>query len=81
MRCRVCGLRQDEPIWGVDGQKATFDICACCGCEFGYEDCLPEAVRSNREKWIESGGAWFDPTNRPADWTMAAQLSALREAE
>jgi hypothetical protein len=42
MRCRVCGLRHDEAIWGVDGQSATFDICACCVCEHGYEDCSPD---------------------------------------
>lgn len=76
MLCRVCGLRQDEPIWGADGQSATYDICACCGCEFGYEDCLPEAIRRHREKWLATG-AWFDPTKRPADWKREDQLSKV----
>ena len=70
MHCRVCGFRQDEAIWGVDGQSATFNICACCGCEFGYEDCLPEGVQRHREKWITNGGTWIDPTTRPASWTI-----------
>lgn len=77
MRCRVCGLRQDEAIWGVDGQSATFNICACCGCEFGYEDCLPEGVQRHREKWITNGGTWFEPTKRPAGWTIEDQLSKV----
>jgi len=77
MHCRVCGLRQDEAIWGVDGQGATFNICACCGCEFGYEDCLPDGVRRHREKWIASGGAWSDPIKRPAGWTIEGQLSKV----
>ncbi|MDB4993805.1 MAG: hypothetical protein JWM74_1237 [Myxococcaceae bacterium] len=77
MHCRVCGLRQDEAIWGVDGQSATFDICACCGCEFGYEDCSIDGIRRHREKWISSGGSWFDPTKRPVGWTIEDQLSKV----
>jgi hypothetical protein len=73
------GLRasQDEAIWGADGQAATFDICACCGCEFGYQDCLPEGIQRQREKWIANGGTWFDATKRPSSWTIEHQLSQV----
>jgi len=45
----------------VDEQSATFNICACCGCEFGNEDCLPEGVQRHREKSIANGGTCTGP--------------------
>jgi hypothetical protein len=74
--CRVCGLPQDEPIWGSDGQCPTYDLCACCGCEFGYEDSSPEGIRRQRERWLATG-TWCDPTKRPADWKSEQQLSKV----
>lgn len=26
--CRICGKKQDEPIWGEDSESPTFDVCA-----------------------------------------------------
>src|SRR5215472_3736327 len=76
MSCRVCGFPQDEPIWGHDGQSPTYDICACCGCEFGYEDCLPEAIGRHREKWLASG-ARFNAAKRPENWNREDRLRNL----
>ncbi len=73
--CRVCGLRQDESIWGADGRCPTYDICACCGCEFGYEDCDPAGVRRHRESWVASGHEWFLPAERPDGWRLEDQLA------
>jgi hypothetical protein len=42
-RCRVCGLDQQSPPWGVDGKSPTYAICDCCGVEFGYEDSTRES--------------------------------------
>ena len=36
LACRVCGKVQDDPTWGEDGKTPTFDICDCCGVQFGY---------------------------------------------
>ncbi len=76
MSCRVCGFPQDEPIWGHDGQSPTYGICACCGCEFGYEDCLPEAIGRHRDEWLASG-VWFNATKRPENWNKEDQLRKL----
>lgn len=51
--CRVCGKIQSDPPWGLDGQCPTYEICDCCGVEFGYGDCTPEAARAWRKHWIE----------------------------
>lgn len=57
--CRVCGYESDVPPWGEDGLP-LFDICPCCGVEWGYEDALPAGVKQYRENWISRGAPWFD---------------------
>jgi hypothetical protein len=76
-RCRVCGLAQADPIWGSDGQCPTFEICACCGCEFGYQDCTPEGIQRHRSRWFDGGGAWLTPSEMPSDWSRPAQQSVV----
>jgi rubredoxin len=73
-RCRVCGLRLMEPPWGVDGKSATFEICDCCGVEFGYEDSNPESTRAYRTEWLSKGANWFHPDRKPTNWSTAEQL-------
>lgn len=76
-RCRVCGLRQSEPIWGPDGRTPTLLVCACCGCTFGREDASPQTIRAHRERWRSGGAAWLDPGSKPADWRIEEQLAGL----
>jgi hypothetical protein len=75
--CRVCGLLQDEPPWGEDGTIATFEICACCGVQFGYEDCTPATTRSYRAKWLADGARWFDARQAPSEWLLDVQLTNI----
>ncbi len=75
--CRVCGAHYAEPPWGADGKTASFDICDCCGVEFGYEDSTPAAVAAYRSGWIARGLPWFKPARKPADWNGARQLARI----
>jgi hypothetical protein len=77
MSCRVCGLLQGDPPWGEDGSSPTFNICPCCGVEFGYEDSLVKGVHLYREAWLKKGAPWQKPKNRPQDWDLEAQLSQV----
>ncbi|WP_407906848.1 hypothetical protein [Escherichia coli] len=43
--CRVCGAEQPEAPWGDDGETPTYDICNCCGVEFGYEDSTVQSIK------------------------------------
>ena len=44
--CRVCGWYMEGYLpYGEDGSLPTFDMCDCCGVEFGYQDCQPSAAR------------------------------------
>lgn len=76
-RCRVCGLIQKDPPWGLDGQTPNFDICNCCGVEFGYGDCTLNAVKSFREKWINSGASWDCPEAKPSHWSLEEQIKNI----
>jgi hypothetical protein len=80
LRCRVCGVRLDEAPWGSDGMNPSFDLCPCCGAEFGYEDATPEGARRYRARWLASGAPWNDPDERPPDWNVEEQLTHIPEA-
>jgi hypothetical protein len=75
--CRVCGFEMIEPPWGEDGCSPSWDICPCCGTEFGYEDCNLESVRKIREKWIVAGKKWFDLKKRPEKWNFDEQFANI----
>ena len=37
--CPICGYPLDNyNLWGDDGKTPTYDICPCCGVEWGNED-------------------------------------------
>lgn len=72
--CRVCGLEQDEPPWGIDGKSPSFIICYCCGAEFGYEDFTLKAIRSHRHKWLTNSVKWWEEKERPKNWDLLSQL-------
>lgn len=78
--CRVCGLKYEEPPWGIDGKAPSFEICECCGVEFGYEDGTVTAVKRYREKWISSGAEWFKRKFKPRDWDLKQQLANVPQA-
>lgn len=67
--CRVCGLIYIDYLpWGNDNNSPTNDICDCCGCEFGYEDCNLNAIKSYRDNWIKNNYEWFNNKYKPSNW-------------
>lgn len=75
--CRVCGLRQDSRPWGEDGKTPSFEVCDCCGVEFGYEDSSPKAADAYRQAWLARGAPWFHDAAKPPGWALEKQLSAM----
>lgn len=75
--CRVCGFIHSSPPWGIDNQSPTFEICDCCGVEFGYEDSTPQSIKDYREKWIKQGTPWFNKKIKPENWSIEEQLSKI----
>ena len=72
--CRVCGYYIDDLPWGKDGNCPTYEICPCCGVEFGNEDCTKESTKQYREKWINGGAKWFEPEEKPKNWNKEEQF-------
>lgn len=67
--CRVCGLEQTYLQYGEDGTTPTFEICPCCGVEFGYEDATIAGAVRFREVWIRGGKVWFHVNEMPENWS------------
>lgn len=78
--CRVCGNLQLDPPWGEDGDSPNFDICDCCGVEFGYGDCTLKAVRASREQWLKNGAIWKNSKYKPVDWIFEEQMKNIPNA-
>ena len=60
----------------------TYDICECCGFEFGYDD-EPGAGKGLSfeqylQEWINDGQNWFVPSSRPDDWALETQLKNIK---
>jgi hypothetical protein len=65
--CPVC--KYDK----MDAPPRNYEICSCCGTEFGNDDQL-RTHDQLREEWIRSGAHWFfrEP---PVNWNPWRQLT------
>ncbi len=74
--CPVCGYDGlTGPAYDSSG-VGTYDICACCGYEFGVTDDDERITHAQwRRQWIESGMNWSSSNEAPAGWDPARQLS------
>ncbi|WP_235591764.1 hypothetical protein [Pseudomonas syringae] len=72
--CPVCGYPDlDEPAYDSFG-CASYNICPCCGVEFGYDDSTIAHFQL-REKWISEGMQWWSKhQTKPDDWDPLKQL-------
>ncbi|MCH1429137.1 MAG: hypothetical protein L7U87_00090 [Chlamydiales bacterium] len=78
-QCKVCGLHLgvDTFPWGEDGKTPSFEICECCGVEFGYEDACSSSAKAFREEWLSKGAKWNEEKEKPLDWSLEEQLKSL----
>lgn len=74
--CRVCGLKYDNNEVRDEFGEATFNICNCCGVEFGYEDINIKY----QNYWInELKEEWFSKKYKPNNWDIFEQLRRGQE--
>jgi hypothetical protein len=76
-RCPVRGYDGLEESAFDDDGIPSFDICDCCGTQFGYHDAkTPHAVL--RERWVADGMPWHSRViTPPSDWDPLEQLRRL----
>ena len=77
MYCRVCGLKQEYAPWGEDENNPSFNICDCCGVEFGYEDRLKKSIQEYRTNWLNNGAKWHNLKEKPENWNLEEQLKQI----
>lgn len=72
--CPVCRYPDlDEPAYDSFG-CASYNICPCCGTEFGYDDSTT-AHSDLRGKWVSEGMQWWSKHQlKPNDWDPVRQL-------
>lgn len=67
-----------EPPYARYFGEPSYDVCDCCGFEFGNDDdpgtALGITFSQYRREWIADGAGWFSPAQRPSDWSLDRQL-------
>ena len=53
------------------------EYCDCCGVQFGYEDCLLEAIHAFRKQWLDKGAKWSSPKEQPENWSLEEQTKQI----
>ncbi|MCP4326075.1 MAG: hypothetical protein GY787_30415 [Alteromonadales bacterium] len=69
--CPVCGFKSDENYASVYELRCSYDICECCGCEYGYDDDIVFY-----DNWVKDGCIWFNPKIKPKDWSLKSQVAS-----
>jgi hypothetical protein len=76
--CPVCGYDSlTEPPYDPVTGDPSFNICPCCGCEYGYDDATDVAKDNFLNKWIKGGAIWFNPDLKPPEWDIRSQLKRV----
>lgn len=78
--CPICGYPHLKEGPYDEFGCSTFEICPCCGFEFGFDDDSEGySYDSYREKWIKQGAPWFSDNieNKPYPWDEAALRQQL----
>ncbi|NQX63735.1 hypothetical protein HQN88_33330 [Paenibacillus qinlingensis] len=78
--CPVCGFDKLEmPPYDEKGNE-SFEICHCCGFEFGVGD-VSESITfvSYRNEWISEGFKWFFQPSRHEILDLTEQLKNIQK--
>jgi len=68
--CPICGADTlEQPFESAIAVLVSFEICDCCGCQYGYDD--DEKYYHN---WLSNGSKWFEPEMKPTDWSLDQQI-------
>lgn len=79
--CRICGFANKEYPWGNDGKEPSYQICPCCGVQFGVYDITPEEILNKRNEWIKREKKRIEYHPKPANWSMEEQMKNIPEIE
>lgn len=74
-----------KPPYAAHFGEPSFQMCLCCGYEFGYHD-EPETGRpvsfaNHLKEWMAEGATWFDDARTPQGWRIQDQLRGQKIPE
>jgi len=68
--CPVCGYGPfQQPYESFQDINGSYDICGCCGCEYGNDNTI-----EYYDKWVSEGCTWFRPEHKPKEWKLEEQI-------
>ena len=80
--CPICGYDKLEEAPFDETGEPSFDICSCCGCEYGYDVVNDKVeIEKYRENWIKHGAKWFYEGDKPKNWSLEKQLKNIKGEE
>jgi len=81
--CPVCGYDKLEGIPYDEYGYPMYEICSCCGFEFGFDDeSEGMSFEEYRKKWIEEGFNFRWKEDKPSLWdfnTLEKQLENIKK--
>ncbi|WP_132313659.1 hypothetical protein [Paenibacillus sp. BK033] len=80
--CPICGYEElTQAPYDTDGNE-SFEICDCCGFEFGFDDVHDgHTFETYRNKWISAGATWFYKQSEPEIWDLNQQLKNIEKIQ
>jgi hypothetical protein len=75
--CPVCGWPELEELPRDEQNCASYEICPCCGFEFGFDDDAHGLTYEQaRARWIGGGMKWWSTARpSPIGWNPMSQLA------
>jgi len=74
-------IRHILPPYEIHFGLPSYEVCSCCGFEFGNDDnpgtSQPQSFEDYFAEWQASGCVWFDEEKKPEGWSLARQLDSL----
>ena len=75
-------VRGGEPPYSVFLGMPSYEVCPCCGYEFGFDDepgtSEPQSFEQYLADWTRKGCKWFDENNKPIGWSIENQIKGCR---
>lgn len=66
---------------GDGGRFGSFELCPCCGVEWGYDDATADSALEYRERWIGAGAPWRSRFVESDGLSVSSRLARLKTAE
>ncbi len=82
--CPVCGYDklQELPYGDNEGGQPSFEVCSCCGFEYGFHDLNSGySFEKYLQEWINKGYSFYFEEDKPKGWGEKMMKDQLRNKQ